>query len=71
MTELRFEGHERRAYRLVLNHCPPSLNVERELELTKLATTALIIGLDEDWVASQLASSSAKVILEQIRKSIH
>ncbi|GGK80535.1 hypothetical protein GCM10007941_33630 [Amphritea balenae] len=71
MTELRFDGHERRAYRLVLNHCPPELDSQKELEFTKLIVTALLLGIDEEWVASQLERGCVDVIAARVRQSIH
>ncbi len=71
MCELTLQGIEKKAYRLVINHCPPSLHIEKELELTKLTTTALLIGIDEQWVASQLENCYAKAISERIKQSIH
>lgn len=71
MSELRFDGHERRAYRLVLNHCPPDLDSQKELELTKLVITALLVGIDEEWVSEQLEMGSSEVIADRVKQSIH
>lgn len=71
MSALTFKGIEQKAYRLVINHCPPAINVELELELTRLAATALIVGIDECWVASQLENCSVEAISVRIRQSMH
>jgi len=65
------KGTHRRAYRLVINHCSPSMPIELELELTKLATTALLLELDEAWLVEKLEQGSKDVIAERVRRSIH
>jgi hypothetical protein len=71
MSELTLQGIERKAYKLVINHCPPSLHIEKELELTKLTTTALLIGIDEQWITLQLENCYATAISKRIKQSIH
>ena len=41
-----YQGVNQQAFKLVICHCPPAINAELELEMTKLVATALLIGID-------------------------
>ena len=71
MSQQTYQGIEKKAYKLVITHCPPSINIDLELELTKLTTTALLVEIDECWIASQLEHCSTDIISKRIRQMMH
>lgn len=67
----RFDGTQRQAYRLVINHCPPTLSVDLELKLTRLTATALLVGIEESWLVTHLQHGRADTITERVKRSLH
>lgn len=67
----QLSGIRRQAYKLVINHSPPSMHIDRELELTRLTTTALLMGIDESWLATHLENDCLDVITKRVKRSLH
>lgn len=71
MLEHQVEGINKEAFKLVICHCPPSLDPEIEIRLTKLVTTALLLGIERDWLMERLADCDEHSISQRIRLNIH
>ena len=71
MLEHQVEGINKEAFKLVICHCPPSLDPEIEIRLTKLVTTALLLDIQRDWLMERLADCDEYSISKRIRLNIH
>ncbi len=71
MLEHQVKGINKEAFKLVICHCPPSLDPEIEIRLTKLVTTALLVGIERDWLMERLEDCDEANICRRIRLSIH
>ncbi|MAY43505.1 MULTISPECIES: hypothetical protein [unclassified Neptuniibacter] len=66
-----YQGINQKAFKLVICYCPPAINPDLELRMTKLVATALLIGIESGAIASYLAESDEKNLQQLIRQRVH
>ena len=71
MSTMRIGNIEHKAYQLVLYNYPMHASPSLEIRLTKLITTALIIEIDEFWLADMLIQDAEDKIKKRIQLSLH
>lgn len=71
MQNFTYEGVNKVAYRLVIQHCPPDIKVDQELRLTKLVATALLVGVEQYWLEQRLVAIDENLIADRVKSSIH
>jgi hypothetical protein len=71
MTTKNIGSVQHRAYKLVVYNYPMTANPSLEIRLTKLITKALIIDIDERWLANMLNQDAAEKIEMRIKQSLH
>lgn len=71
MQNFTFDGINKEAYRLVIQHCPPDIKIDQELRLTKLVATALLVGVEQYWLGQQLEATDESLIADRVKSSIH
>lgn len=58
-------------FSLVIRSMRLSDSVEQDLELGRIATKALAIGLDRDWIVEMLANNREDLVQETINRRCH
>lgn len=71
MSTNKIGNIEHRAYKLVVYNYPFHPNPSLEIRLTKLITKALIIDIEEQWLANMLNQDAAEKIEVRIKQSLH
>ena len=71
MSTMKAANIEHRAYKIVLYNYPLHASPSDEIRLTKLITTALIIEIDESWLADMLIQDAEDKIRKRIQASLH
>jgi hypothetical protein len=71
MSTMKIGNIEHRAYKLVLYNYPLHASPLHEIRLTKLITKALIIEIDESWLADMLIQDAEDKIKKRIQASLH
>jgi len=66
-----YQGINQKAFKLVICHCPPTINPEMELEMTKLVATALLMGLDSYTFEPLLEEGDVKNMLKLVIAHTH
>ena len=62
---------QHRAYKLVVYNYPLHAGPSLEIRLTELITKALIIDIEEQWLANMLNQDAAEKIEVRIKQSLH
>ncbi len=71
MSTMKTGNIEHRAYKLVLYNYPLHASPLHEIRLTKLITKALLIEIDESWLADMLIQDAEDKIKKRIQASLH